>query len=165
MSASATGALMAPRAAAMVGFSLLAALVLNRTGYHRPVVVGLLGMASALGLLALGVDQFNVGPLHVNSFWWLLLVILLAGAARGVTNPALNNAGMDALPDRIASIAGLRATFQSFGGTVGISLMVLLASRGSDLGSGMQLGFLLDGGILVAALLLVPLIPELPTDS
>ncbi|RJQ07811.1 MAG: MFS transporter [Dehalococcoidia bacterium] len=165
MSASATGALMAPRAAAMVGFSLLAALVLNHTGYHRPVVVGLLGMASALGLLALGVEQLNVGPLHVNSFWWLLLVILLAGAARGVTNPALNNAGMDALPDRIASIAGLRATFQSFGGTVGISLMVLLASRGSDLGSGMQLGFLLDGGILVAALLLVPLIPELPTDS
>ena len=162
MSASAAGALMAPRAAAMVGFSMLAALLLNRTGYHRPVVLGLVGMAAALMLLALGARDPGIGPVRVSSFWWLMLVLFVAGVARGITNPSLNNAGMDILPDRIASIAGLRATFQSFGGTVGISMIVLLGARGSDLATGMQLGFLVGGALLLAATLLVRLIPELP---
>jgi len=162
MSASLTGALMAPRAGAMVGFSLLAAMLLHRTRYRRPIALGLVGMGLSLGMLGLGLHDPNIGPIQISSSWWLLIVILLAGASRGITNPSLNNAGMDALPDRIASIAGLRATFQSFGGTVGISVMVLLGARASDLASGMQMGFLLDGALLLGALALVPLIPELP---
>lgn len=153
---------MAPRAAAMVGFSMLAALLLNRTGYHRPVVLGLVGMAVALMLLALGARDPGIGPVGVSSFWWLMLVLFVAGVARGITNPSLNNAGMDVLPDRIASIAGLRATFQSFGGTVGISMIVLLGARGSDLATGMQLGFLAGGALLLAATLLVRVMPDLP---
>ncbi|MCA9849758.1 MAG: MFS transporter [Dehalococcoidia bacterium] len=162
MSASLTGALMAPRAAAMVGFSLLAALLLHRTRYRWPIALGLVGMGLSLGLLGLGLHDPSIGPVRLDSSWWLLAVILLAGASRGITNPSLNNTGMDALPDRVASIAGLRATFQSFGGTVGISVMVLLGARGSDLASGMQVGFLLDGALLIGALALVPLIPEPP---
>ncbi|MGE3795762.1 MAG: hypothetical protein AB7I38_17810 [Dehalococcoidia bacterium] len=119
-------------------------------------------MGLSLGLLGLGLHDPNIGPIQLSSSWWLLIVILLAGASRGITNPSLNNAGMDALPDRIASIAGLRATFQSFGGTVGISVIVLLGARASDLASGMQMGFLLDGALLLGALAMVPLIPELP---
>ena len=164
MSASATGALMAPRAAAMAVASMLAALVLVRTRYHRPVALGLLGMALPLGLLALGIHDPGIGPFTLSNFWWLTIVTFVAGIARGITNPSLNNAGRDILPDHVAGIAGLRATVQSLGGTIGISMMVMLAARGSDFATGMQLGFLIDGGLLLVAMLLVPLIPELPRD-
>ena len=160
LSASAAGAIMAPRAAAMAGVAMLAALALNRTGNTRPVAIGLIGMAVPLLLLALGLHDPAVGPLQFSSFWWLMAVVFVAGVARGITNPSLNTAGMEQLPDRVASIAGLRATFQSFGGTVGISVMVLFAARGSDLGSGMQLGFIVDAGLLLAAMLLVPFMPR-----
>lgn len=165
ISETASGTLMAPRAAIMAGVSMLAALVLLRTGYRRPIFVGLLVMAGSLGLLALGLHDPTFAGVRLDSFWWLLLVVCLAGAARGMTNPSLINAGMDLAPDRIASVTGLRAMFQSFGGTVGIALMVMLASRSGDVASGMQFGFGLFALLLVGAAVLSRWIPELPSED
>jgi MFS family permease len=137
----ASGALMAPRAGLMGLASMGASMLILRTGYRKPIAVGLLGLSSVLFLVSLGLHDPTILGLHVASFWWLFAVVISGGFFFGMANPSLQNASMDIAPDRIASIAGLRGMFQTIGGTMGISISVLVASRASSTAAGLELAY------------------------
>src|SRR5690606_28706230 len=100
--------------------------------------------------------------IQFSSFWWLMFLISLAGLFFGFSNPAMNSAGMDLLPQKIASIAGMRGTFMMLGGTIGISLVIMSGSRAADVGAGMERMFLILSTILLVALVAVRRVPARP---
>ncbi|MGE3792913.1 MAG: MFS transporter [Dehalococcoidia bacterium] len=137
----ASGALMAPRAGLMGLTSMGASMVILRTGYRKPIATGLFGLSLVLFLVSLGIHDPTILGVSIESFWWLFGVVIMGGFFFGMANPSLQNASMDIAPDRIASIAGLRGMFQTIGGTMGISISVLVASRAATTADGLQLAY------------------------
>jgi EmrB/QacA subfamily drug resistance transporter len=162
MTAGQSGALIAPRSLAMVTASGLAAWAMPRTGFRKPLAIGLVGTALMMLLLGRGLHDPTIAGLRIVSFWWNLLVIGGAGVFFGFANPSMNNAALHLAPDRIASIAGLRGMFQSLGGTIGIAVAVLIASRAESTAAGLQLAFTAFAVILAASSVFVLGVPELP---
>lgn len=159
-SASEAGALLAPRSVAMMASSALFAGLLLRTGYRKPLTVGMLGVAALIFLAALGLDAPSVFGIQLNNFWYVMLLVLALGLVFGISNPAMNNAGLDLAPDRIAAITGLRLMAQQLGGMIGIALAVLVASRASSTATGLGLAFAAFAVLMAVSTLLVLRVPE-----
>lgn len=160
MSAAESGALIAPRSLVMVGASALGTWLMPRTGMRKPLAAGLVGSAAMIAVLGMGVHDPTILGVRVSSFWWNLLVIGGAGAFFGFANPSMNNAALDLAPDRIASITGLRGMFSSLGGTIGIGVAVLIASRADSTAAGLQIAFTAFAVVLAASAVFVLGVPE-----
>lgn len=161
MSAAESGALIAPRSLVMVAASGLGTWLMPRTGLRKPLAIGLVGSALMILVLGLGLHDPSILGRRIESFWWNLLVIGGAGASFGFANPSMNNAALDLAPDRIASITGLRGMFSSLGGTVGIGIAVLIASRAESTAAGLQIAFTAFAVVLAASAAFVLGVPEL----
>jgi len=159
MSRSASGLLLTPRAIAMIVASSLGALLLPRTGYRKPIVVGMLGMAVTLLIMSRGIHDPSVGGVEVSNFAYLAALAGMSGFFFGVSGPAANNAAIELAPDRIAAITGLRGMFRSVGGSIGTSLVVLVMSHAATREQGLEEAFI---GLAVAAALVSLLVVGIP---
>jgi len=160
LSVAQSGTLSAPRGIVMVAVSSMSAVVVHRTGFRKPIVFGLLGIAASLVAISLGIHEPRIAGVTIGNFWWLMLLVGSAGFFFGFANPSLNNAGIELAPDRVAAIVGLRGMFMNLGSTLGISVVVLIASRASSTVTGLQDAFLLLAAITVLSCLSVFWIPE-----
>ena len=165
LSVAQSGTLSGPRGFVMVGFSAISSMLLYRTGFRKPIAVGLIGLGLVIGLISLGIREPRIGGVVVSDFWWLLLVVSSAGIFYGFAVPSLNNAGLDLAPDRIATLVGLRGMFHSLGGMVGIALAVLITSRGANTEVGLQQAFATIGVLAIASTVCVLWVPELAATA
>lgn len=165
MTASETGTMIVPRAAFMAGVSMLSAILLPYTGYRIPILTGLITMSGLLVLFSLGLEEPNILGIEFSNFAWLTTVAAATGLAFGFANPSLNNAGLDLAPDRIPVLTGMRGMFMTLGGTIGLSLIVLIASRAETVAAGLEFSFLLLAGLLTVTTLLVFGLPEMPAHA
>jgi predicted MFS family arabinose efflux permease len=161
MSASEIGVLLTPRAVAMVVTAALASLLLRRTGYRKPVIIGQWGMALTLVVLARSLDDPVIAGIAFSSFAWLTLVNGALGFAFGIANPSLQNASLDLAPDRIPAVVALRGMFASLGGTVGVAAIAAATARASSVQEGLELSFIVVAVVFSAAALLIFGIPEM----
>jgi EmrB/QacA subfamily drug resistance transporter len=161
MSVASSGALLSPRAAVMVVSSSAAAYFLPRTGFRKPMLLGMLGLVATLVVLGRGLHEPSVAGVTIPNFTWLLIVVGSAGVFFGIANPAMNNAGIDLAPDRIAAIAGLRGMFMNLGGTIGISFVILIASRAGNVGQGLDVAYTVLAAVLLLSLFAVRAAPEM----
>ncbi len=145
----------------MVTVSALSAYALPRTGFRKPLVAGLIGLSVSLVIIAMSIKEPRIAGVVLPNFYWLLLLVGSAGIFFDFANPSMNNAGLELEPDPIASIAGLRGMFQNLGGTLGISLVVLIASRAETTAAGMQDAFRVLAMIVLASTIFVLKVPEL----
>lgn len=137
---SAVGLLLAGGSFAFLGSTLLAARLAERSG-RRP-----LAMAGALAMGVMLVPVLNLTPSVGFTFGLFCLMALFAGL-RTTSSSAL---GLSQLPDQPGSMAAARTTAAQTGYAVGALVGgVVLAAWGFG-----ALGFVLFGGMLVAALLL-----------
>lgn len=159
LSPSEAGVLLTPRAIAMIAMSVLASMVLDASGFRRPIVAGLAALAVSAGLLASGV---SFGPPGTGQLVVLAAVIALLGMGLGVAGPSVNQSGLDLVPDQVAAITGLRGMFRALGGVVGTAAMAAMASRSSTPAIGLEHSFI--GLIVLAGLgaLMVRGIPDRP---
>ncbi|MGE0227017.1 MAG: MFS transporter [Dehalococcoidia bacterium] len=160
LSVASSGALLSPRAAVMVLSSSIAAYFLHRTGFRKPMLIGMLGLVVTLVILGRGLHEPSIGGMVIPNFVWLLIVVGSAGVFFGIANPSMSNAGIDLAPDRIASITGLRGMFMNLGGTIGIAFVILIASRASDVGDGLDLAYTVLAAILLLSLIAIRTVPE-----
>ncbi len=142
MSSAESGVLLTPRAAGMIVVSAMAAMLLPRTGYRKPIVAGLLVMAGSLAILSLGAEEPQLADIRLANFPYLTLVVALGGLGLGVAGPATNNAAIELAPERIAAITGLRGMFRLLGGSIGTTLIVLVISRADSTAEGLETAFL-----------------------
>lgn len=159
MTPSESGALLTPRALGMIGASMLASMLLPRTGYRRPIFVGLWIMAAVQIVMSLGLRDPGIGGFHPGEFVYLGALVAVTGIAFGTAGPAANNAAIELAPHRIAAITGLRGMFRSIGGTIGTSVIVLVTARAETEAEGLEQAFV---GLGVMALLTSFLVLGIP---
>jgi MFS family permease len=138
----------------MISIAAASAMMLRRTGYRLPMIVGF--SAIAVGLVML----FVHAPHGVSPYLWLAGWSMLTGLGMGAAAPATNNATLQLAPDQVAQIAGLRGTFRQSGGILYVSMATALLAKSSHPGVTQSHFFLLQAAVLIVMISLVFFVPE-----
>jgi len=160
LSALASGVILTPRSVGVILASVATSFLLKRWGYRRPLIVGLVTVSCATillapNLIAMGVRESGFGVAEVLAF-----LILFCGIGAGIANPAANNACIELLPGKVATIVGLRGMFRTVGGALGISLITFVLHLSADPRSGFGVIFICFG---LALSCIIPLVFLMPT--
>jgi EmrB/QacA subfamily drug resistance transporter len=149
----AAGTLLTARAVGMIALSGLSVMVLRKTGYRLPMVVGFIVIAT--GLILLSIEPSNVSP-----YVWLSIAAGVTGIGLGTSQPASNNASMQLAPNDIAAIAGLRGMFRQAGAIMAVSITTAILARSSDPGLAQAHVFVVFAFMLLATIPLIFLLPD-----
>src|SRR5205823_5049279 len=104
----------------------------------------------------------ELGPLHIEGFWFLASVVTFSGLGNGLSNPSSSNAALDLAPEKAAVLIGIRSMFRLTGGVLSISGVVLGLTFFPDRAQGLSVIFLVLSLVLLVAVPLVFMIPESP---
>lgn len=148
----AAGTLLTARAVGSIVVGAAAVALLRRTGYRKPIVVGLL-------IIAVGQAGIALCPSACVAYVWLSVAAGLSGIGMGAANPAVNNACLHLMPDDTASVAALRAMFRQIGAISAVSLATAIAAPSSDPGRAQAFVFM---AFAVSLLALIPLVRRVP---
>ena len=153
-----SGMILTPRSLGIIPASAIVSFLLKRWGYRWPMVLGL-GIISFTTVL-LGQSQlWRVMGIQLGSAEILSLLILVNGIGMGIMFPAANNACIELMPEKVASIVGLRGMFRTVGGALGVSIITFILHLSSDSGTGFRITFLSFGLGLLFAIPLAFLMP------
>jgi EmrB/QacA subfamily drug resistance transporter len=155
-----SGAVLTPRSLAMMGTATISSFMLMRYGYRLPMLLGCLFTVATLLLLGRGYSSLDLFGLHVDTFWLLAGQVAIGGIGMGLGGPASNNAALDLVPGRAATVSGIRSFFRSTGGVLGTASIVLALELSPDKAAGLQTVFTVLGFGLLATLPLVFVIPD-----
>lgn len=153
-----SGMILTPRSLGTIPASAVTSFALRRWGYRRPIVVGLSLAAFSTILLAPGPlweimgSRFSI--VEIMSF-----LILLTGVGMGIMFPAANNACIELLPEKVATIVGLRGMFRTVGGALGVSLITFILHTSANPVNGFRVTFIFFGLGLLCAIPLVFFMP------
>jgi EmrB/QacA subfamily drug resistance transporter len=154
-----SGVILTPRSFGAIPASAITSVFLRRWGYRRPIVLGLSIVAFATILLGEGVYLEEIFGAKMNIAEILSFLVLLSGIGMGLLFPAANNACIELMPEKVATIVGLRGMFRTVGGALGISLITLILHLNSNAAKGFTVAFLFFGIALLCALPLAFLVP------
>ncbi len=165
MSTFESGLILTPRSIATIIVSAIASFSLMRWGYRKPIALGTVAMAASLFLLAIEPHGVQIGGLEVGATPVLLVILLLSGIGIGAVSPSSNNACIELMPDRVATITSVRILFRQTGSMLGILLSTVVLHMIADDGRAFQLLFLGWGAIMVLSIAAVFFIPSGPSWS
>ncbi len=154
-----SGMILTPRSLGVLAASTVTSFLLKRWGYRWPMVSGLATVACATLLLAPGLLLSGTTVIGRGVVEQLFFLILLSGIGAGITNPAANNACIELMPEKVATIMGLRGMFRTVGGALGISLITFILHLSPDRVNGFRLTFVGFGLLLLFSIPLVFLMP------
>lgn len=158
-----SGVILTPRSLGVICSSTVTSFLLKRWGYRWPMVWGVSLMA--VSTLLLGDQGFRVVGLlrlHWDVAETLAALIMLSGIALGIALPASNNACIELMPAKVATITGLRGMFRYVGGAIGISFTTIILHASATPATGFRLTFLAFGVVLLCT---VPLVFLMPTGK
>jgi EmrB/QacA subfamily drug resistance transporter len=127
ISLSSAGTVLSAQAIGMAVFAMAAAINLRRTGYRKPMAIG-------LSFAALSLVMLSLGPHGLSPYWWIAIGALMSGVGIGTAAPASNNATLSLAPNEVAAISGLRATFRQIGQILSISIATAVLARSTNPG-------------------------------
>lgn len=160
MTASRSGFLTSPQSVASAALSAFCALFLLKRGYRLPMALGMGMVALSLFLISFGISGISIFGYHPSNAVILGALVALVGGGVGLAQPAANNACLDLLPDKVASITGLRGMFRSTAGVLGTAFFVLALSYADDKKAGMEQIFLVMSIVFALSISCVFLIPD-----
>ncbi len=154
-----SGLILTPRSIGMIAASVATSLLLKRWGYRWPMLLGLLVTCGITVLLGQSLRPLSLG-MPIGDTEFLALLIMASGIGAGITLPPSNNACIELMPEKVATITGLRGMFRSVGGVLGISFVTVILHLSSSPASGFRVTFTTFGlGLLLA----LPLIFAMPS--
>jgi MFS family permease len=159
MSTLASGLILTPRSVGTMLASFVTSMSLPKWGYRWPMLFGTSTLALTLILLGFQFTSATFWRIHVNSTWLLGIVMFISGVGMGATAPAANNACIELMPDRVATITGVRGMFRQSGAAVSIAITSLVLENFSQISLGFQVVFF---GLAVVLMLSVPFIFAMP---
>lgn len=127
LTTSAAGTVLAFQAIAMAIFSVVASVMLRRSGNRWPITLGCATVM--IGLLGL-----SIAPRGLTPFWWVTVFAALGGLGIGCFSPASNAATVALAPDQVAAISGLRMLFFSSGSLLSVAVVTAAVARSSHAG-------------------------------
>jgi EmrB/QacA subfamily drug resistance transporter len=149
----AAGTLLTARALGMIGVAALSVLLLRRTGYRVPMIVG-------FGIVAVGQIALALHPIGMSAYSWLAVAAGVTGIGIGMSTPASNNATLQLVPEAAGSVAGLRGMFRQSGGITSVSITAAVLARSADPGLAQAHVFVAFGCLFAAAIPLIFLVPD-----
>ena len=155
-----SGVILTPRSIGVICSSTITSFLLKRWGYRGPMVWGVSLMAVStllLGDTGFRVERLLGGPWGVAET--LAALIMLSGIALGIALPASNNACIELMPSKVATITGLRGMFRYVGGAIGISFTTIILHASTTPATGFRTTFLAFGLVLLCTVPLVFLMP------
>jgi MFS family permease len=152
-----SGVILTPRSLGTIAASTITSFLLRRWGYRWPMVWGLSIVSGAMILLTPGLP---LGGLRLDNAGMLSLVVLISGIGSGITTPAVNNACIELMPEKVATIVGLRGTFRIIGLALGISLITFILHVSANPVIGFRITFISFALLLLSSLPLVFLMPS-----
>jgi EmrB/QacA subfamily drug resistance transporter len=162
MSTLQSGVLLTPRSVGMMVASTVTSFFLVRWGYRRPILIGTLLVTVNLILLALQPQGIDIGGLHIGSTLLLFLIVGIAGIGHGTATPAANNACIELMPDKVATITGLRGMFRSLGSTFGVSIATVVINAMGDVHRAFYVVMLASAVLLIISLPTIFIMPATP---
>lgn len=120
----AAGTLLTARAVGEIGLAVCASLLLNRSGYRLPMIVGFLFVGGGLAFIA-------SHPHAVSVYTWLAFGAALTGIGTGMSAPAANNASLELSPNDVGAITGLRGAARQAGAIIGVAATTSVVARSS----------------------------------
>ena len=159
-----SGIILVPRAVAMMASSLIVSMLLMRVGYRWPIIIGTLLAAISLALLSLDPEHLAVLSRGLDSITSLSLIMLLMGIGVGLAAPASNNACIELMPHRVATITGIRGMFRQAGAAVSITIATTILHQSGSLAAGFRVVFIALAIALVATIPIVLAMPRSPTS-
>jgi MFS family permease len=156
-----SGMILTPRSLGVIPASAVTSFLLKRWGYRWPMVLGL--SIIALSTLLLGDQEFQLLRMigkHLGVAELLAVLMMITGIGIGIALPASNNACIELMPERVATITGLRGMFRSVGGAFGISLITIILHLSSTPADGFKITFISFGLGLLFSIPLVFLMPS-----
>jgi EmrB/QacA subfamily drug resistance transporter len=158
-----SGMILTPRSLGVIAASTTTSFLLKRWGYRGPMVLGLTIMSVATILLGGGGFQLlRMTGIHLGVAEALAVLVMVTGIGVGIAIPASNNACIELMPERVATITGLRGMFRSVGGAIGISLVTIILHLSSTPAHGFRITFISFG---LGLLFTIPLFLLRPTGK
>ncbi len=155
-----SGMILTPRALAIIPASAVTSFLLKRWGYRWPMVLGISIISLGTILLAgPGLRLLRMMELHFGVAEILAFLVMISGIGIGIALPASNNACIELMPEKVATITGLRGMFRSVGGAFGISIITIILHLSSTPASGFRITFISFGLVLLSAIYLIFLMP------
>jgi EmrB/QacA subfamily drug resistance transporter len=154
-----SGMILTPRSLGTITASTVTSFLLRRWGYRWPMAVGLAIISAATILLAPGLQPWRMMGIRLGIVGAISLLVLLSGIGAGIALPASNNACIELMPERVATIVGLRGMFRTVGGALGVSVITLILHSSSTPTSGFNITFICFGLGLICGIPLVFLMP------
>ncbi len=156
-----SGLILTSRSITIIIASLITSIALVRWGYRRPILFGTLTAAVGLGLMAFHFNEFDIGALHIGAVPLLLIVLGICGIGHGVSTPASSNACIELMPEKVATITGLRGMFRQMGGVFGVGVGTVIINNIKD---PQEAFFILFLGCAVIMLMSIPSIFAMPAS-
>jgi EmrB/QacA subfamily drug resistance transporter len=156
-----SGMILTPRSIGVICSSTVTSFLLKRWGYRWPMVWGV--SILAVSTLLLADRDFYVARMlgiHMGVAGTLAVVIMLSGIGLGIALPASNNACIELMPSKVATITGLRGMFRYVGGALGISFTTLILHSSASSVAGFRTTFFSFGIVLLFTIPLVFLMPS-----
>jgi MFS family permease len=125
------------------------------------MVLGLIIIS--LSTILLGDQEFQLLRMigkHLGVAELLAALMMISGIGIGIALPASNNACIELMPERVATITGLRGMFRFLGGAFGISLITIILHLSSTRADGFKITFISFGLGLLFSIPLVFLMPS-----
>ena len=159
-----SGLILVPRAIGMMATSFIVSILLVRLGYRWPIIIGT--SLAALSLFMLSLDPGRLMTLGggIESTTTLALILLVMGIGVGLAAPASNNACIELMPERAATITGIRGMFRQAGGAVSITIATLTLHQSSNIASGFHVVFIALGIAMLATIPAILAMPRSPTS-
>jgi EmrB/QacA subfamily drug resistance transporter len=157
-----SGAIMTPRSVSAILLGTVTSFMLVRLGYRLPIVVGLAIIAVSNVVLGLGLAGLELGPFVIAPFFLMAVVVGVCGVGTGLVMPASNNAILDLMPERAGVISAMRGMCRSTGGIIGTAVIVVMLELNQDKAAGLRTMFTAYGLLLLLAIPLTFLIPDMP---
>ena len=162
LSTLASGVIITPRSVGIILASIATSLFVLRRGYRWPMFFGTVVILSCFVILAMEPVSFRLLGSQSNTTLLLLAVMGLEGLFEGVVIPASNNACIELMPHRVATISSMRQMFRQAGSVAGISVgSVILHIEG--IAQGFHLFFL--GSVVLGILIMLPAIFNMPNGK
>lgn len=159
MSVLESGFIVTPRSIGMVLASTVTSMSLVRWGYRAPMLTGTVAIILSLVLLGIEAPGISLAGIPLSSTILLFGIMSLAGLGMGTSAPAANNACIELMPERVATIVGVRGMFRQAGGAITIAVTTLLLHNAGDMADGFRIIFF---GAAIIMLIITPVIFLMP---
>jgi EmrB/QacA subfamily drug resistance transporter len=157
-----SGMILTPRSLAMIPAAVVTSFLLERWGYRWPMVLGLGIISLAIILLGQEPDLWRMIDFPFGIAESIALILMFLGVGCGIAFPASNNACIELMPEKVATITGLRGMFVFVGGALGISFITIILHLSPTPAIGFRIAFISFG---LSLLFTIPVVFLMPTGK